>query len=410
MTDRRRSSHSRVTAVLLLLGSSLLTLALVEGGLRLWPARPGRPAVFADYGDAVRTGDLGPGGFLKEGFEGRLADGRGGTIRWRNDALGFRRDGETAADPAPGVARVLSLGDSFTAGYRVDQEATFSRRLEKGLAAAGVLAEVLVAETEEPVTGLWWLRRSGLAYRPSLVILGISFGNDIAQAYLALDPPGEFRLALRDGAVELERVPAFTRAPDRPEYQAMLPEDALGPNAPSSLSPRHRAFRLLELAWGPPAQPIGTSRGADQPHRLLDGVNGLGFFLSPPPKEVDVAFERLERTLAAYAATARVAGARLLVLFFPQRYQVQPEDWRATVEGYGLNAARFDLAAPGRRLGGFCRANGIASLDLAPVLADSHARSGRSLYLPGGDMHWNADGHRAVAEAVTPAVLELLPR
>jgi hypothetical protein len=190
----------------------------------------------------------------------------------------------------------------------------------------------------------------------------------------------------------------------------MLPEDALEPNAPSSLSPRHRAFRLLELAWGPPAQPIGTSRGADQPHRLLDGVNALGFFLSPAPKEVDTAFERLERTLAACAATARASGARLLVLFAPQRYQVQPEDWRATVEGYGLNAARFDLAGPGRRLGTFCRANGIAFLDLEPVLAAAHARSGLSLYLPGGDMHWNADGHRAVAEVLTPAVLELLPR
>jgi lysophospholipase L1-like esterase len=161
---------------------------------------------------------------------------------------------------------------------------------------------------------------------------------------------------------------------------------------------------------GPPPQPIGTSRGADQPHRLFDGTNSLAFFLSPPPKEVELAFERLERTLGAYAATARAAGVRFLVLFFPQRYQVQPEDWGATVESYGLNAARFDLAAPGRRLGTFCRANGIAWLDLAPALAAAHERSGRSLYLPGGDMHWNPDGHRAVAAAVKPAVLEQLPR
>ncbi len=410
MSDRRRPFLSRATAPLLVLGSALLTLALVEGGLRLWPARPARPATFADYGDAVRTGDLGPGGFLKEGFAGTLTDGLGGTIRWRNNAQGFRRDAETAVDPSPEAARILSMGDSFTAGYRVDQEATFSRRLEKGLLAAGVPAEVLVAETEEPVTGLWWLRTSGLGYRPSLVILGITFGNDFAQTYLALDPPGEFRLALQDGAVEMEREPAFTRAPNRPEFQSMLPPEALAPGAPSSLTARHRTLRLLELAWGPPPQPIGASRGADQPHRLFDGVNSLGFFLSPPPKEVDAAFGRLERTLAAYAATARASRARLLVLFFPQRYQVQPEDWRATVEGYGLNAVRFDLGGPGRRLGGFCRANGIPFLDLAPVLADAYARSGRSLYLPFGDMHWNAGGHEAVAGAVTPAVLELLPR
>jgi len=410
MTDRRRSSRSRVAALFLVLGSSFLTLALVEGALRLWPARPARPATFADYGDAVRTGDLGPGGFLKEGFEGDLADGHGGTIRWKNNAQGFRRDADTALEAAPGVVRILSMGDSFTAGYRVDQEATFSRRIEKGLAAAGVPAEVLIAETEEPVTGLWWLRTSGLSYRPALVILGITFGNDFAQAYLALDPPGEFRIAIRDGAVEMQRVPVFTRAPERPEFESKLPPDALRPDAPARLLERHRALRLLELAFGPPPQPIGTSRGADQPHQLFDGVNGLGFYLSPPPKEVGVAFERLEKTLAAYAATTRAAGVRLLVLFFPQRYQVQPEDWRATVEGYGLNAARFDLAAPGRRLAAFCRTNGIACLDLAPALADGHARTGKSLYLRGGDMHLNAGGHRLTADAVTPAVREILSR
>jgi lysophospholipase L1-like esterase len=410
MGDPNRRSSSRASAALLVLVSSLLTLAAAEAGLRLWPARPPRPATFADYGDAVRTGDLGPGGFLKEGFEGRLADGRGGTIRWKNNAQGFRRDADTAAEPAPGVVRILSMGDSFTAGYRVDQEATFSRLLERNLAEAGVPAEVLIAETEEPVTGLWWLRESGLAYRPRLVILGITLGNDLAQAALALDAPGEFRLALRGGGVEMERLRTFTRATDRPEFELKLPPDALRPDAPARLSARHRPLRLLELACGPPPQPIGTSRGADQPHMLFDGVNSLGFFLSPPPREVEAGFERLERTLAAYAATARGAGARLLVLFFPQRYQVQPEDWEATVEGYGLNPARFDLRAPGRRLAAFCLGNAIPFLDLAPALAAEHARSGRSLYLPGGDMHWNAGGHRAVAAAVEPAVLGLIAR
>ena len=103
MAGARRPASSRAAALLLVAGSSLLTLGMVEAGLRLWPSRKRPPATFADYGDAVRAGDLGPGGFLKEGFRGELTDGLGGTIRWRNDARGFRRDGETPDRPAPGT-------------------------------------------------------------------------------------------------------------------------------------------------------------------------------------------------------------------------------------------------------------------------------------------------------------------
>ncbi|HSB37087.1 MAG TPA: hypothetical protein VLH41_09415 [Thermoanaerobaculia bacterium] len=410
MAAARGPASSRAAALLLVAGSSLLTLALVEAGLRLWPSRQKPPATFADYGDAVRPGDLGPGGFLREGFRGELTDGLGGTIRWRNNARGFRRDAETPDHPAPGTIRILSMGDSFTAGYRVDQEATFSRLVEKDLLAAKVPVEVLIAETEEPVTGLWWLKRDGLALRPQLVILGITLGNDLAQAYLALDAPGEFRLEIRDGRFEMERVPSFTRAPERPEYLLELPADALRPAAPASLTARRRPLRALELLLGPLPQPIGTSRGAGTPHRLFDGVNSLGFFLKPPPKEVDIAFERLTRALAGYAAATRESGAGLLVLLFPQRYQVQPEDWQATVEGYGLVASRFDLVAPGLRIAESCRAGGVDLLDLTGPLAAEHARTGRSLYLPAGDMHWSAAGHRAVAAALTRKVLEILPK
>jgi len=408
MAGARRPASSRAAALLLVAGSSLLTLGMVEAGLRLWPSRKRPPAIFADYGDAVRAGDLGPGGFLKEGFRGELTDGLGGTIRWRNDARGFRRDGETPDRPAPGTMRILSMGDSFTAGYRVDQEATFSRLVEKDLLAARVPAEVLIAETEEPVTGLWWLRKEGLALRPQLVILGITLGNDLAQAYFALDPPGEFRLQIRDGRIEMERFPSFTRAPERPEYLLKLPADAVRPGAPASLTVRRRPLRTLELLLGPLPQPIGSSRDAGTPHQLFDGVNSLGFFLKPDPGEVDLAFERLTRTLAGYAATTRESGTGLLVLLFPQRYQVQPEDWEATVEGYGLVASRFDLAAPSRRIAESCRAGGIDVLDLTGPLAAEHARTGRSLYLPAGDMHWSAAGHRAVAAALTRKVLETL--
>jgi lysophospholipase L1-like esterase len=347
---------------------------------------------------------MGPGGLLKEGFEGRVSDGHGGTVWWKNDAQGFRRAADVADRAAPGVVRVLSLGDSFVAGYRIDQEATFSRLLEKDLAARGLPAEVLVAEIEEPVNGLFWLQGASARFRPDVVLLGLTLGNDIAQAGLALDEPGPFRIAGAPPRVE----PTGSKVTlwERPEVGVRFP-DACVQGSPARV-PLRRALRLAELVLGSRPQPIASSRGPGLSRFLLDGVNGLGMCLVPPPPDVEVAFSRLERTLLGYRGLAAERGFALAVLLFPQRYAVQPEDWDATVDGYGLVRSCFDVARPARRVAAFCAAQGIACLDPSETLATERRRSGRSLYLPAGDMHFNAAGHRAVFEAARSPVAALV--
>jgi hypothetical protein len=395
--------HSRLKAAATVLVSSVLALGLAEGALRL-RERVRAPAVKSDldYGDAVRPDGLGPGGFLKERFEGRVVNGLGGAVFWRNNAEGFRRSEDTPETPLPGVVRVLSMGDSFTAGYRVDQEETFSRLLEKDLGARGP-AEVLISEIEEPVTGLFWLDRSGARFHPSVVILGVTLGNDVAQAGLALDAPGAYRI--EPPAFRIGRVAEGLAPEGRDEIHAMIPGACLA--GESARTPVRRRLRLLDLAFGMPVQPIGSSRGPGLSRFLLDGVNGLGTCLVPSPPLVDVLFERLSRTLLGYRALANERGFALAVVLFPQRYAVQEEDWTATVAGYGLRPACFDPGAPARRLRAFCAREGITCFDPAAALAAAHRRSGKSLYLPGGDMHWNADGHRAVFEAVREGVRAL---
>ena len=405
-----KSSPSRTAlfSILALAAAALATLALAEAILRVVP-RFARSAALPDYGDAVRTDGLGPGGLLREGFSGSLTDGLGGRISWTNNAAGFRSREETSKTPAPGAFRVLSMGDSFTAGYRVDQEATFSRLLEKALRSRGVPAEVLIAETEQPSTGLWWLLHGGFDWRPSLVVLGVTLGNDVAQSFFSVDPPGDYTIEIRDGGVAMERLASPTPLRDRPEFALQLPPSALLPGAPETVSPAHRPLRLLDLLLGPLPQPIAPSRGASSPRFLFDGVNGLGIYLKDPPPQIVLAFDRLDRTLLAFAVATRARGIGFLAVLFPQRFEVQPDDWAATVRAYGLAAAAFDLEAPGRRLTAYCAANGIPCLDLSGPLREEHARTGRSLYLPGGDMHWSAVGHRAAATALLPAVRSRVP-
>jgi hypothetical protein len=419
----RRGRLRRLAGPALAAGSTLLTLALAELGLRLAESRgPGRGREVHDYGDAWRGGELGQGGFLREGFSGWVEDGYGGRLRWRNDASGFRRDGETAGRRAPGSLRLLSLGDSFTAGYRVGQQETFSYLLERHLRATGRWreVEVLISAVEEPATGFLYLARHGVGWQPDLVLLGVTLGNDIGQAYLSLDPRGELRLAADRDPPAIGPNPAAEQEALLAELRSWtLPAGCFDPAraAPPDLEPRPEpegGLRLLRLvrrgvaAWREreAAQTVSSLWMEYRRPRLFDN-NGLGMYLADPPPPILDAYDRLFAVLAAYDAFLEGRGIRFAVALFPQRFQVQPRDWQATVAAYGLDPACFDLAAPTRRIAEFCRAAEISCLDPTESMARQFAAGGRSLYLPRADMHWNGRGHRAFFEATREELAEL---
>ena len=125
----RAEIYLRALLVLLSIG---VTLFAAEMGLRLLSGeRPQKPL---DYRDTWRppspsASRIGPGGFLKEGFQGEVQDGFGGTVRWINNSQGFRNEVEFTVPKPPQTYRILCLGDSFTGGYRVGQHETFSEAL-----------------------------------------------------------------------------------------------------------------------------------------------------------------------------------------------------------------------------------------------------------------------------------------
>ena len=390
-------------AITLALAAACAVVA-AEVALRLAERIPHR--VPLDYPDTWRKGGLGPGGYLAEGFDAQVTDGIGGLVRWTNNAQGFRYDREVSAIPEPGVLRVISMGDSFTAGYRVGQEETFSRLLERKLGERVGPCEVLVSCVEEPATGLYWLEQFGQSYRPHLVLLGLTLGNDIAQTYVAVDPHGAYRFDA-DAAV-VPRDEEATLGFRHGLEGALVPEEdreRKGFVARAAVKLEH--LRVVDLVHDP-AWPIGSWYGDPARPNLLDPTHGLGFYLMAPPPIVEEAYARLERVLLAYQRFCAERGIRLAVALFPQRFQVQPRDWEQTVVKFGLRAGSFDVETPNRRIGAFCAAHGLSCLDPTPALRRRFAREGRDLYLPRGDMHWNSRGHAAVYEALLGPLSELL--
>jgi lysophospholipase L1-like esterase len=416
----------------LLAGAPLLLAALALFAVELPAGQSGEPSVrwggprtFA----TVFPRDepfLGEGGRLRPDLELFMASAerlRGAQVR--TDSHGFRNHREVALVPGEDELRILSLGDSFSVGMQIDQDAFLGPQLEAELASAGVAEpRVLNAEVSDPAYGLHYLQRHGLAFRPDLVLYGLC-ANDMLQAALRFGPDRLFRLD------EAGRLQAF---PDAPEpggaaafhhlvYPAVSPQ-AIGQAEPgrtrraqAALSRRLRggarelAGRLLRFRALAPlerdvvrTQPVPMwsyareAERADGRMRLLDGTVNLAYFAVDPPPVLEEMYQKLFALLRAMDRSVREAGGRFVLVVHPQRFQVDPADWRALRDHWALSESDFDLERYNRRLGRFCRESGIDCLDLLPAFRREAGT--RALYLPRGDMHYNRAGHALAARAL----------
>ena len=129
MTTRSRAGH-----IALVLISLALTLALVEGALRIQQSvtratdkrglhepRPDRPWLYG----------------LRPGAEGTLESS--GDVVYRINADGFRDFAYSRPKPE-GTFRVIVLGDSVAFGYGVELERSFPKVMENELAQLARLA------------------------------------------------------------------------------------------------------------------------------------------------------------------------------------------------------------------------------------------------------------------------------
>jgi lysophospholipase L1-like esterase len=89
------------------------------------------------------------------------------------------RDREIAYERTPGTLRILMLGDSFTEGWGVAFDETFSKRIERLYAERGILAEVINAGVGNynTVMEVNYFLDEGWKYRPHIVVLNYIFND-----------------------------------------------------------------------------------------------------------------------------------------------------------------------------------------------------------------------------------------
>jgi len=353
---------------LLLLGFSLaLALVLGEGLLRV--AHPQDLGIWRTTRDGQIT--------LRPGLDLWLP---GFGTRVITNALGFR-DEPVAKVKAPGVFRVIVLGDSFMEALQVPHERSLPHRL----------AEILEDRTELPVEvvnagvsgwgtadELVWLRRVGLDLGPDLVLVAMTLHNDVSD-----------NLELRHHDV-VDGVP-------RPRPQVEMPlRDYVPLEVKGWLAAHSQLYRLVtETLRG---REIRTRAGALSSH-----VTAL--MRREPDERTRLGWSFTRAHLDEIRAESQAHGARTAVFMIPLAVQLSDAAFEDFLASHDLTPDEVRLDEPQRQVREWGAETGVPVIDLLPVFRARTQADPSLLYIP-TDGHWNEAGHELAAQALGEELIE----
>ena len=342
-------------------------VAALELAVRfLWP----QPTFYSRPGLYVEDPFLGHR--MRPGLVAEVGNVAEFTTRVHINSLGLR--GPELGPHKAGVLRILVLGDSFTFGTGVEDEAAFPARLAAELTREGVPAEGLNAGIggfgiPDEVA---WYERYGRALRPDLIVLGVFPGNDLQDA-----APGRPALAVIDGEI-LDRA---DRRRSSVSHWLYLHSQLFALLKYSLPRPVDRALRRVFHLPEP-----GALRGLRDEMALYR----LG---NRPLAEAGGA--ATERALRHLRELAREDGAEVAALLLPSDLEADEGDWGRALRTLRLDPHQVDRTQTHRILATALARQGVPALDLTPGFATA-LRGGAILFYR-HDRHYTAEGHSLIA-------------
>lgn len=316
----------------------------------------------------------------------------------RTNAAGSRDDREYSRRKPEGIYRIAVLGDSYSEAMQVPRSQAYWALLPQRLSACGFRPARSIEVLNFGVSGygtaqeLIALESAALGYRPDLVLLQFTNGNDVQNNSRVLEEEkGRPFFVMAEGALRLDD--SFAASPDfqrrtSPLLAAM--RKAADYSRVVQLVREARPSRLLARAQ---AEPAGA--GVEQ---------GMEPFVLAPPRDArwEQAWRITEALIERTRAAAERGGARFLLASVPYAIQVHPG--RGLREALQAELGVPDLFYPDRRLERFAAREGIHAVVLAPEMQRLAERTGA--YFHGfersgmGRGHWNAEGHQVAATLI----------
>ena len=359
--DRRRVSLRPLLRALVTVVAPILGLEAVARVASPWPERTAIPKRLAHSLIFQPDRELGrvPRAMASHTFW---------SPEWQStvsiNALGMR--GPRPARPQPGAARVLALGDSMTFAMQVEDADTWVRRLE-----------TILSETRP--TSVWnagvdsYGTHEALGRAQRELERGIHFDAIVLTVFLGND--------LSDNAK------------DRTKRKARGGHPVSG--APEGTE---RASQWVSLAWAELMVERWRSSKDDQFAKNV----AVDFAPWCDDHALDAVLPKTLVPLDALRSLARAHDVPLVIALAPPQWVVNPELGQETADWLGLEG--FDPTRVPHRLRAALHPS-IPVVDLTDPL-QAAARDGPVTWRLDG--HWNPRGHAAVAEAIAPALQEVL--
>lgn len=359
------------TALLLIAGSFLAGLAILEIGLRI----AGYDAAPVVAPDPVRGWALAP------------------NLAGITNSHGLR-DRKRSLEKSDGAIRIAVLGDSMAEGIQVSLTQTFPSVLETLLnqtSCLGAPIDVINFAVQGYGTAQQYLTldRHVWAYEPDIILLAAFPGNDVRDNSRALKGAGYLPFYdLRGGQLSLDL--SFR---DTASYRLRTVGAAV-----------IRHSRLAQ--WLNRARSQIKVHYRDWSDRRRSRQRGLGeagidnmVFLDPPPPAWETAWHVTEALISQMNQDARARNVEFHLAVLSTAVEVNPDPAvaRALTSAIGMD----DLSYPRRRLAKLAAAQNFPMLDLVPPLARLAANRNTCLHgepgAPPCTGHYTPEGHRAVA-------------
>jgi len=279
------------------------------------------------------------------------------------DELGGRA--MSTATPKTANKILPILGDSFTFGVGVEDDATFAslwnnrapvRILNLGVPGTCLREQIAIVRRRHREIGT-----------PSHYIFVVFLGNDI------IDLP-QRNTDSKDRAIATETQPSKATAPS---FFARLNQFVYH-------QPLLKKSYLIQLARQPLLKFINR-KGTTQMNPLFQ-ISSKQFDVTPVSRTFESLLDEVQKT-------SQQLNFRYSFILIPDLNQVLPKKAEWLAESYGVPLSEFDLTFPNRFVAERLRARKVAFLDTTDCLKNSK----EALYFE-QDNHLRAPGHRVVAD------------
>ena len=330
--------------------------------------------------------------------------------RLNSNSFGFN-DREYDLEPAPGVLRILFVGDSFSwiGGLEHNYTALLERKFEQHYGRHRV--DIVNGGYPGTHTGehVLMLKKYGLQYNPHIVFLGFFLGNDFIN-----HNPHRKRIVVWDTSFDIDRRQerTFLGYPIVAESRLM---HFLRQNY-TVLRLRYKAYREEQRRAKDKKSgknsPGMSGRKPPAPNPLMATesylrIEGRAARAFRHRFRDDRRVGLVRQSVSEMLALVREHEATLHVGLYPARFQVDAALFSRVLSLHGWEAEQHDVKLLNNLLIEHLGQEGIAYVDLTPRFRDASAK--KVLYLR-WDPHWNLEGNKLAASILFEELAPIVDR